>query len=340
MTDGYIFLVDRKKDMMKTSGFQVWPREIEEVIAAHPAVLEVGVAGVPDAVKGEVAKAWVVLKRDVTKRRPRTSCAPTAASGSRRTRCPPSVEFRTELPKTMVGKVLRRVLAAETGSRSRLTPLAVPIGETLTPASTQRRADARREHPPHRACRRARRSCRRRAARACRRRHRPRDRAPSRQRASTTASASSITAPGSLRGTSDPIRVYARSAKPSRAVRSPARGAASINCEPGSPNRISDAIDRRRSRARWRRRARVPRRHVVERAVRFDVLSRTPCAAAIAGKRADLIGDEILDLAWRGLHLTAAEADEIGKPGMSADGDAVLSRASATVARITPGSPA
>ena len=54
--DGYIFIVDRKKDMMKTSGFQVWPREIEEVIAAHPAVIEVGVAGIPDAVKGEVAK--------------------------------------------------------------------------------------------------------------------------------------------------------------------------------------------------------------------------------------------------------------------------------------------
>ena len=96
--DGYVFLVDRKKDMMKTSGFQVWPREIEEVIAAHPAVLEVGVAGVPDAVKGEVAKAWVVLKPDADAR-PRTSCAPTAASGSRRTRCRRSVEFRTELPE-------------------------------------------------------------------------------------------------------------------------------------------------------------------------------------------------------------------------------------------------
>ena len=60
--DGYVFIVDRKKDLIKTSGFQVWPREIEEVISAHPAVLEVGVAGVPDPVKGEVAKAWVVLK--------------------------------------------------------------------------------------------------------------------------------------------------------------------------------------------------------------------------------------------------------------------------------------
>jgi long-chain acyl-CoA synthetase len=111
-----VFLVDRKKDMMKTSGFQVWPREIEEVISAHPAVLEVGVAGIPDSVKGEVAKAWIVLKRDVAQ-------APT--SDEIRAYCrerlapykvPAYVEFRTELPKTMVGKVLRRVLVAETMS--------------------------------------------------------------------------------------------------------------------------------------------------------------------------------------------------------------------------------
>jgi long-chain acyl-CoA synthetase len=111
--DGYVFLVDRKKDMLKTSGFQVWPREIEEVISAHPSVLEVGVAGVPDAVKGEVAKAWIVLKSEVS--------APTA--DEIRAYCrerlapykvPSHIEFRTALPKTMVGKVLRRVLVAET----------------------------------------------------------------------------------------------------------------------------------------------------------------------------------------------------------------------------------
>ena len=109
--DGYIFLVDRKKDMMKTSGFQVWPREVEEVIAAHPAVLEVGVAGIPDAVKGEVAKAWVVLKADrrVTEEELRAYCRERLAPY----KVPAKVEFRTELPKTMVGKILRRVLAAE-----------------------------------------------------------------------------------------------------------------------------------------------------------------------------------------------------------------------------------
>jgi long-chain acyl-CoA synthetase len=110
-SEGYVFLVDRKKDMIKTSGFQVWPREIEEVIAAHPAVLEVGVAGVPDAAKGEVAKAWVVLKADrrVTEDELRAYCRERLAPY----KVPARVEFRKELPKTMVGKVLRRVLAAE-----------------------------------------------------------------------------------------------------------------------------------------------------------------------------------------------------------------------------------
>jgi long-chain acyl-CoA synthetase len=111
-TDGYVFIVDRKKDMMKTSGFQVWPREIEEVIATHPAVLEVGVAGVPDAVKGEVAKAWVVLKpgQAATELDIRTYCRERLAPY----KVPARVEFRTDLPKTMIGKVLRRALVAET----------------------------------------------------------------------------------------------------------------------------------------------------------------------------------------------------------------------------------
>jgi long-chain acyl-CoA synthetase len=109
--DGYIFLVDRKKDMIKTSGFQVWPREIEEVIASHPAVHEVSVAGVPHAVKGEAAKAWVVLKpdRQATEEELRAFCRERLAPY----KVPGSVEFRQDLPKTMVGKVLRRVLAAE-----------------------------------------------------------------------------------------------------------------------------------------------------------------------------------------------------------------------------------
>jgi len=109
--EGYIFIVDRKKDLVKTSGFQVWPREIEEVISAHPAVMEVGVAGIPDPVKGEVAKAWVVLKagQQATEQELRAYCRERLAPY----KVPAQVEFRTELPKTMVGKVLRRALAAE-----------------------------------------------------------------------------------------------------------------------------------------------------------------------------------------------------------------------------------
>jgi len=108
---GYIFIVDRKKDMVKTSGFQVWPREIEEVIAAHPSVLEVGVAGIPDSKKGEVAKAWVVLKAGTTSTEDeiRAYCRERLAPY----KVPARVEFRSDLPKTMVGKVLRRALVAE-----------------------------------------------------------------------------------------------------------------------------------------------------------------------------------------------------------------------------------
>jgi long-chain acyl-CoA synthetase len=109
--DGYVFIVDRKKDLVKTSGFQVWPREIEEVLSGHPAVLEVGVAGVPDAVKGEVAKAWVVLKpgQRAAAEELRDYCRERLAPY----KVPAAVEFRDALPKTMVGKVLRRALAAE-----------------------------------------------------------------------------------------------------------------------------------------------------------------------------------------------------------------------------------
>ncbi|HEY6362383.1 MAG TPA: AMP-binding protein [Vicinamibacterales bacterium] len=114
--DGYIFIVDRKKDMVKTSGFQVWPREIEEVISTHPAVMEVGVAGVPDKVKGEVTKAWVVLKagRTATEEEVRAFCRERLAPY----KVPATVEFRNELPKTMVGKVLRRALVAESRAAS------------------------------------------------------------------------------------------------------------------------------------------------------------------------------------------------------------------------------
>jgi len=106
--DGYLFIVDRKKDLIKTSGYQVWPREIEEVISSHPAVAEVGVIGLPDQVKGETVKAFVVL-------RPGTTATEAELKTFARDRLAPykvpsQFEFVTDLPKSQVGKVLRRVL--------------------------------------------------------------------------------------------------------------------------------------------------------------------------------------------------------------------------------------
>jgi long-chain acyl-CoA synthetase len=109
--EGYVFLVDRKKDLIKTSGYQVWPREVEEIIASFPGVLEVGVAGLPDEKRGEIVAAWVVPARgesiDVGLLRAwcRTKLAPY--------KVPTHIEVRTELPKTMIGKILRRALVAE-----------------------------------------------------------------------------------------------------------------------------------------------------------------------------------------------------------------------------------
>jgi long-chain acyl-CoA synthetase len=113
-TDGYLFIVDRKKDLVKTSGFQVWPREVEEVLSTHPAVREVGVAGIPDASKGEVICAWVVCQdgQTVTDGELRAYCRERLSPY----KVPARVEFRSDLPKTMVGKVLRRALRDEINS--------------------------------------------------------------------------------------------------------------------------------------------------------------------------------------------------------------------------------
>ncbi len=115
--DGYIFITSRKKDLIKPSGFQVWPREVEEVICSHPAVLEAAVAGIPDARQGEAVKAWVVLQ---------TGSAATAEEILAFSKdklapykVPRFVEFRDALPKTNVGKVLRRVLVEEEVAKSK-----------------------------------------------------------------------------------------------------------------------------------------------------------------------------------------------------------------------------
>ncbi len=106
--DGYLTIVDRKKDVIKPSGFQVWPREVEEVIATHPCVQEVGVAGVSDPHAGEAVKAYVVLREGMTASESeiREHCRQ-ALTGYK---VPKYVEFRTTLPKSAIGKMLRREL--------------------------------------------------------------------------------------------------------------------------------------------------------------------------------------------------------------------------------------
>ncbi len=108
--NGFTKIVDRKKDMILVSGFNVYPNEIEEVLASHPGVLECAVIGVPDAKSGEAVKAFVVKKdpnvtaEDIIK---------FAATQLTAYKVPKQIEFRTDLPKTNVGKILRRELRDE-----------------------------------------------------------------------------------------------------------------------------------------------------------------------------------------------------------------------------------
>jgi long-chain acyl-CoA synthetase len=118
--DGFFFIVDRKKDVIDTSGFKVVPREVEEVLFRHPALADAVVVGVSDPVRGEAVKAFVVL-------RPGTSLTEAQLVEYCRLhlapyKVPHTVEFRTQLPKTAVGKALRRVLAAEEREKQEHAP--------------------------------------------------------------------------------------------------------------------------------------------------------------------------------------------------------------------------
>ena len=106
--DGYLFITDRKKELIKVSGYQVWPREVEEALAAHPDVLEAGVSSVPDRSRGEVPKAWVVLRSGgrATPTELRAFCRERLAPY----KVPAQVAIVDALPKSAVGKVLRRKL--------------------------------------------------------------------------------------------------------------------------------------------------------------------------------------------------------------------------------------
>jgi long-chain acyl-CoA synthetase len=120
--DGYVAIVDRAKDMILVGGYNVYPREIEEVLYEHPAVQEVAAYGVPDAYLGEVARAAVVLRPGVAA----TSDALVAHCRERLApyKTPRVVEVRDALPKSTVGKLLRRVLRDEAATRATADPAA------------------------------------------------------------------------------------------------------------------------------------------------------------------------------------------------------------------------
>ena len=109
--DGYFYIVDRKKDMIVASGYNVYPREIEEVLFEHPDVAEAVAVGIPDEYRGETVKAFVVMKqgKDTSEEEVLAFCKERLAPY----KTPKGVEFRDELPKSTVGKLLRRVLADE-----------------------------------------------------------------------------------------------------------------------------------------------------------------------------------------------------------------------------------
>jgi len=109
--EGYFYIVDRKKDMVIVAGYNVYPREIDEVLLEHPKIMEAVAVGIADASRGECIKAYVVLKpgETMTKVEVLGWCRSKLAGY----KVPRHVEFREELPKTIVGKVLRRILRAE-----------------------------------------------------------------------------------------------------------------------------------------------------------------------------------------------------------------------------------
>ena len=106
--DGCVFIVDRKKDMILTAGYNVYPAEIERVLAAHPAVALAAVGKLPDEIKGEIAKAYIVLKTDATCTEDEiiTYCHQSLAAY----KCPRKVQFVDDVPKTSTGKIMRRAL--------------------------------------------------------------------------------------------------------------------------------------------------------------------------------------------------------------------------------------
>jgi len=107
--DGYLYIVDRKKDMLICGGYNIYPREVEEVLYTHPAVFEVAVVGVPDSVKGEIPKAFITLRQG--SQTDETEIIAFCKERMAAYKAPRVVEFISDLPKNLSGKILKRTLA-------------------------------------------------------------------------------------------------------------------------------------------------------------------------------------------------------------------------------------
>ena len=108
--EGYFAIVDRKKDMINTAGFKVWPREVEETLYGHAAVKLAVVVGVPDAYRGEAVKAFVVLKDGCRDRVSERELIEFCRTRLTTYKVPRAIEFRDALPTSGAGKLLRRAL--------------------------------------------------------------------------------------------------------------------------------------------------------------------------------------------------------------------------------------
>jgi len=107
---GRVTINDRKKQLIKYKGYSVFPKEVEELVGGHESVSEVAVSGLPDKETGECIKAWVVLKPDFKGKITEEELQAWCKDNLTHYKVPRFIEFRDDLPKTLVGKVLRRVL--------------------------------------------------------------------------------------------------------------------------------------------------------------------------------------------------------------------------------------
>lgn len=117
--DGYLFFLGRKKEMIKVSGFSVFPEEVETFLLRHEAVDKVAVIGAPDIKKGEVIKAFIILKPAFKGKVNQEDIIAWAKAGISSYKVPQNIDFRDELPMSGLGKVLRRVLLEEEVSKQK-----------------------------------------------------------------------------------------------------------------------------------------------------------------------------------------------------------------------------